>query len=109
MKTVRLLAACLTLLTLSYETLPAKEKEVKSSIRPTGKVKKENLPTLAKISMAEALKAAMAAAPGSVLKAELEIEDGNLMYSFDIVTDQKTVLEVEVDAGNGKVLDVDKD
>jgi len=31
------------------------------------------------------------------------------MYSFDVVTAAKKVLEVEIDAGNGKVLDIDAD
>lgn len=81
----------------------------KGSIRPEGKVKKVDLPALAKISFDEALKAAHAATPGSVIKAELEVEDGNLQYSFDIVGADKKVTEVEIDAGNGKVLAVDQD
>ncbi len=31
------------------------------------------------------------------------------MYSFDVVGTDKAILEVEIDAGDGKVLDVDKD
>jgi len=91
----------------------AKEKEaestVKASIRPTGKPKKTELPALAKISFEDALSAARAAVSGAVIKAELEIENGNLMYSFDMVNAEKKVVEVEIDAGNGKVLAVDKD
>ena len=91
----------------------AKEKEaestVKASIRPSGKPKKAELPALAKLSFEDALNAARAATPGSVLKAELEIEHGGLMYSFDIVTAEKKVVEVEIDAGDGKVLSIDKD
>jgi uncharacterized membrane protein YkoI len=40
---------------------------------------------------------------------ELEVEDGNLQYSFDIVGADKKVTEVEIDAGNGKVLATDTD
>jgi len=81
----------------------------KGSIRPEVKIKETELPALAKISFDEALKAAHAAAPGSVIKAELEVEDGNLQYSFEIVGTDKKVTEVEIDAGNGKVLAVDHD
>jgi uncharacterized membrane protein YkoI len=92
-----------------------KEKEksekpsAKGSIRPEGKVKKADLPALAKISFDEALKIAHATVPGSVIKAELEVEDGNLQYSFEIVGTDKKVTEVEIDAGNAAVLAVDQD
>ena len=84
------------------------ETKVTGSIRPKGHVKKTDLPGLAKISFGEALQAAQNAVSGGVLKAELEIEDGNLQYSFEIVTANKSVTEVEIDAGDGKVLDIDK-
>jgi uncharacterized membrane protein YkoI len=85
------------------------EKKVVASIQPKGKVKPADLPALAKISFADALKTAEKAAAGTAIKGELEVEDGNLMYSFDVVTANKKVLEVEVDAGDGKVLDIDAD
>lgn len=76
----------------------------KGSIRPVGKVKPADLPALAKILFESALKAALVAVPGQVIKAELEVEDGNLMYSFEIVDAGKAITEVEIDAGDGKVL-----
>jgi hypothetical protein len=81
----------------------------KASIRPTGEVKPAALPALAKISFQQALAAALKAAPGSVIKAELEVEDGNLTYSFEIVGADKAITEVEIDAGNGQVLATDKE
>jgi hypothetical protein len=80
-----------------------------SSIRPTGTVKPADLPTLATISFQTALVTALEAASGSVIKAELEVENSNLMYSFEIVGPDKKITEVEINAGNGKVLAVDKD
>ena len=85
------------------------EKKVVASVRPAAGLKSADLPALTKITFEQALKAALAAAPGSVLKAELEVEDGNLMYSFEILNAKKKVVEVEIDAGNGKVLDLDED
>ncbi|HTZ19928.1 MAG TPA: PepSY domain-containing protein [Opitutaceae bacterium] len=87
----------------------AENPEPQGSIRPTGKMKPADLPALAKISFQEATSAALKAVPGSVLKAELEIEDGNLMYSFEIVGADKAVTEVEIDAGNGQVLGTEKE
>ena len=87
-----------------------KKAEPIGSIRPTGRVEKADLPGLAKISFGKALAAAEKAVPGGkVIKGELEVEDGNLMYSFDVVAPDKSILEAEIDAGDGKVLDVDKD
>ncbi len=76
----------------------------KGSIRPGGKLKPSELPGLTHITFQQALEAALAKAGGGVIKAELEVEDGNLMYSFEIVRDDKRITEVEIDAGNGKVL-----
>ena len=78
------------------------------SIRPKGEIDAKDLPALAKISFTAALEIALKTAPGAVIKAELEVEDGNLLYSFEIVGADKSVTEVEVDAGNGKVLGIDK-
>ncbi|OIQ95675.1 peptidase propeptide and YPEB domain protein [mine drainage metagenome] len=80
-----------------------------ASIHVDGKVPRANLPALAKISFAEALDIAARAQPGRVIKGELEVEGGVLMYSFDVVTRDRTVKEVEIDAGTGTVLDVDSD
>lgn len=90
-------------------TSAAEENEAVGSIRPAGSVSKTELPTLAKISFDEAYQAALAAVPGCVVVAELEIEHGNLMYSFEIVTGDKILKEVEIDAGNGRVLAVEGD
>lgn len=118
MKKIRLLLTA-TILAFTVSSLLAEEKDegkekqekstFKASIQPAGKVKAAELPALAKITFDDALKAARAAAPGSVIKAELEVEAGSLVYSFEIVGTDKRVTEVEVDAGNGKVLDIDKD
>ena len=44
-------------------------------------------------------------------KSELEVEDGCLVYSFDIEVagDSKGHHEIEVDAGNGRILSTDHD
>ncbi len=89
--------------------LAAKEEKAApiGSVRPTGKVAPADLPALAKISFQQALSTALAKSPGSVIKAELEVEDGNLMYSFEIVGADRKITEVEIDAGNGKVLNTE--
>ena len=47
--------------------------------------------------------------PGKVLTAELDDENGNLVYSVEVMTHTREVKDVKVDAGNGTVLHVDAD
>jgi uncharacterized membrane protein YkoI len=68
-----------------------------------------DFPALAKLTSAQAVQKALAAVQGQILKTELENENGFLVYSVEVVTADKTIMEVKVDAGSGKVLAVDRD
>ncbi len=60
----------------------------------------------AKVSQADAEKAALAAFPGTVVEKEFSVEsDGNPSFEFDIKTADGKEIEVEVDAVTGKVLE----
>ena len=61
------------------------------------------LAPLAKISSADATKAALAAVPGTAGAAVLENENGNVVYGVTITTSTGST-DVKVDAGTGKVL-----
>jgi uncharacterized membrane protein YkoI len=74
------------------------------SIHPAGKVKRADLPTLAKISLDDAMKAAQAKVPGTVIGADLKMKQGSLLYAIKIVGANKAITGVEIDAGDGKVL-----
>ena len=65
-----------------------------------------NLSPLAKISLVQARRTALAARPGRITDQELEKESGGtgVRYSFDIRSNGKT-FEVGVDARTGKVLE----
>ena len=65
-----------------------------------------SLMPMAKISLAQARKTALAAHPGVITDQELEKEGGGtgLRYSFDIKANGKT-FEVGVDGRTGKVLE----
>lgn len=69
----------------------------------------KQLQGLAKISAADAEAAATAAVPGKASPAELEDEDGNVVFDVHVTAADGTVTEVIVDAGNGKVLHQEKD
>jgi hypothetical protein len=65
----------------------------------------------AKISRAAAEQTALSKVPGGTVKeAELEKEDGKLVWSFDITTPGTTdITEVLVDANTGAVVSVEKE
>ncbi|MBM7172755.1 PepSY domain-containing protein [Streptomyces sp. G44] len=64
----------------------------------------------AKVTAADAIKAALAKTPGTAVSAELDEEDGGLVWGVDVLKGD-TWHNVEVDPGTGKVLGtwVDKD
>lgn len=60
---------------------------------------------LAKVSTADAEKAALAAVPGgTVLGSALENDNGSVIYEVDMTDANGKSIEVKVDAGNGAVL-----
>src|SRR5260221_8316835 len=75
----------------------------------TKEEKQAALAARAKVSRAEAEKAALDKAPGGkIVEGELEEEDGKLIWSFDISRPgTKNITEVAVDAITGKVLNVE--
>jgi uncharacterized membrane protein YkoI len=64
---------------------------------------------MAKISINSAINAASKQFPGKVLTAELENENGYLVYGVKIAMPDRQIMDVKVDAGNGKILKADKD
>jgi len=68
----------------------------------------ERLKSLARITPEQASAAALAQVPGTVKKIELENEDGNVVYGVEIKTANGDS-DVKVDAGDGRVLHIEKD
>jgi uncharacterized membrane protein YkoI len=90
------------------ESGESKEPKVHSSIQvPKGQGDENDaaLAKLAKITLEEATHNAQGAVAGRVIEAQLENEDGSLVYAIEILSGQ-TTKEVIVDAGNGAVLGV---
>ena len=112
--TIVVISSLCVLLSASI-ALAAEKKEAKApwtgTIQVTGKHSVAELAKMAKVPMVDAEKTALAAVEGKdadkkVTSRELEVEHGYLIYSFDIkVADKKGIDEVNVDAGDGKVLD----
>lgn len=68
----------------------------------------ERLKSLARITPEQARDAALAQVPGTIKKVELENEDGNVVYGVEVKT-KSGERDVKVDAGDGRVLYVEKD
>ena len=58
----------------------------------------------AKVTMEQAIQTAKAKYPGRVVEAELESEDGALVYEVEIVSASGMEQEIEVDAQSGNIL-----
>ena len=65
----------------------------------------------AKITQAQAVQTALARVPdGKIQSAELEREDGKLVWSFDLARPgTKDITEVQVDAMSGKIVSVENE
>lgn len=61
------------------------------------------------IAMTTAKATALKRVSGRIKSAELEKEKGKLVYSFDIVTMDKKIMEVLIDAMTGEVIDVEEE
>jgi hypothetical protein len=64
---------------------------------------------LANIPIESAVNTALAAVPGKVLKAELESENGYLVYGIEVAKEDHQIADVKIDAGTGKVLKIEND
>ena len=84
----------------------SRSRTVQGSV-PVAKNQKEALHKLAKISLTEAIETALSKHPGTAVEAELEDEDGYLVYEVEIRNSKGMLSEVTVDAGNGKVLAIE--
>jgi len=79
-----------------------------------GEEEEQNLSELipaVKISMAQAIKTALADSPGFVLSGELEKEKGKIIYSFDILPSpsSREISEIQVDVATGQIVAREKE
>jgi uncharacterized membrane protein YkoI len=64
---------------------------------------------LSKLTVQQAINAAVSRQSGTVLRVELQKEDGFLVYNVGLVSSDKKVHEIKVDAGDGSILRIDVD
>ena len=91
--------------------LAAAAEDLKCSTKAKKLTSKADMTAMAKVKDADARKAALEAVKASgatISKGGLEVEDGCLVYSYDVKVPGKSGIEdVVVDAGTGKVLKMD--
>lgn len=95
----------LSLILTSYTLSSGKE-----DITGTIKINKNDIkkfPEKAGIDFNSAIDRALKEVPGKLLEIELKAEEGYLVYEVEIVTQEKKIKEIIVDAGNGEVLSID--
>lgn len=61
----------------------------------------------AKVTIGQAVKTASEKVPGKVIEAELETKHDKTVWEVEIVTDDKMIKEVHIDADSGAVIDVE--
>ena len=113
MKKIHMLGLALLLASTAVAHDEEKEKKeapkFKSSIS-VGKAKESEFPGLAKLSFQQAIATALAEVKSPVIELKVELEDENgLIYSIEAKLANGTEMEVNIDAGTGKVLEVAKE
>lgn len=66
--------------------------------------KKKDYHNLATVNLQDAVQAALAKVPGKAVEAELDSEDGYLVYEVKIIANDNKTHEIDVDAGNQSIL-----
>jgi uncharacterized membrane protein YkoI len=61
----------------------------------------------AKVTIDQAVKTASEKVPGKIIEAELEKKHDKTVWEVEILTDDKTMKEVHIDADSGAVIDVE--
>lgn len=69
---------------------------------------KTDLVASARIPLEEAVRSALMAVPGKAMEAEIEKEDGKVVYSVDILDAQSNKVTVFIDAQSGKTIKIDR-
>ncbi|MGZ8375530.1 MAG: PepSY domain-containing protein [Nitrospira sp.] len=73
------------------------------------KIGKAEMAATAKVTIDQAVKTASEKVPGTVIEAELESKHHKLVWEVEVVTAEKKVMEVHIDADSGAVIGVEEE
>jgi len=74
-----------------------------------GEANKVEKAAKAKISINEAITTAAEKVSGTVIEVELEQKHDRLIWEVEVVTPEKTIMEVHIDAETGNVIEVEEE
>lgn len=74
-----------------------------------GKNGKAEMAAAAKVTIDQAVKTASEKVSGKIIEAELETKHNKLVWEVEVVTAEKKVMEVHIDADTGAVIDVEEE
>ncbi|MBH0198918.1 MAG: PepSY domain-containing protein [Nitrospira sp.] len=74
-----------------------------------GKNGKAEMAAAAKVTIDQAVKTASEKVPGKIVEAELETKHKKLVWEVEVVTADKKVMEVHIDADTGAVIGVEEE
>lgn len=87
-----------------YSTVASADDDAEDQARARAAVARGEVLPVSRI-----LEIAQREVPGQVIDVELEWDDDRLEYDVKVLTESGRVREVEIDAGNGRVLSVEDD
>ena len=61
------------------------------------------------LPLAKAMEQLLARYPGRIVEAEFELDDGLAIYELELVTEDGQLMDAEVDAATGAILEVEQD
>jgi uncharacterized membrane protein YkoI len=80
--------------------------QTKNHAKDVKHARKADFPDLAKISLQEAIELACSQAPGRAIGAKLDEKHGHLVYKIEIVSDDRNVRKVRIDAITKQLVDM---
>jgi uncharacterized membrane protein YkoI len=72
-------------------------------------IEKAAMAAAAKVTIDQAVKTAAGKVSGKIIEAELEQKHNKLVWEVEVVTAEKRVMEVHIDAETGAIIDVEEE
>jgi len=70
---------------------------------------KAEMAATAKVTIEQAIKTASEKVSGKIIEAELELKHNKLVWEVEVVTADKKVMEIHIDADTGVVIDIEEE
>lgn len=97
-----------TVFVLAMSVLPIAAMTV-SDTALGGEHNKIEMADAAKVTIDEAIKTASEKIEGKIIEAELERKHNKLVWEVEVITAEKKIMEVHIDAETGAVIDVEEE